>query len=51
MTEHAEVHGNHFRNRAVYVYRLVDDKVVEVVTLDRDRVDAAAFWAAVSRSS
>jgi ketosteroid isomerase-like protein len=48
MAEHAEVQGHRFENRAVYVYRLVNDKVVEIYTLDRDRGSAAEFWRAVS---
>ena len=47
MTERATVRGHEFENRAVYLYRLRDDKIVEVTTLDRDRAMAATFWAAV----
>lgn len=47
MTERATVRGQEFENRAVYLYRLRDDKIVEVTTLDRDRAKAATFWAAV----
>jgi len=48
MTERADVQGHQFENRAVYVYRLVNDKIVEIFTLDRDRGSAAEFWQAVS---
>ena len=47
MTERADVDGHHFENRAVYLYRLEHDVIVEVTTLDRDRDAAAAFWLAV----
>ena len=47
MTERARVRGHDFENRAAYLYRLRDDKVVEVVTLDRDRSAAAGFWSAL----
>jgi len=47
MTERATVKGHAFENRAVYVYRLRDGKIVEVTTHDRDRHAAKAFWAAV----
>ena len=47
MTERAVVKGHHFENRAVYLYRLEDDKIVEVSTLDRDRAAAERFWANV----
>jgi ketosteroid isomerase-like protein len=48
MTERAEVRGHSFENRAVYLYRLQDDKVVEVVSLDRDRTAAAGFWSSLN---
>ena len=48
MTERATVRGHQFENRAVYVYQLRDDKIIEVATLDRDRAAAADFWAAVT---
>ena len=48
MTERADVKGHHFENRAVYVYRLENDKIVEITTLDRDREAAARFWDSVS---
>jgi ketosteroid isomerase-like protein len=47
MTERATVDGHQFENRAVYVYRLANDRIVEVSTHDRDRDAAKAFWAAV----
>jgi ketosteroid isomerase-like protein len=40
MTERAGVRGHHFDNRAVLLYRLRDDKIVEVVTLDREWCDS-----------
>jgi ketosteroid isomerase-like protein len=49
MTERADVDGHHFENRAVYLYRLEHDRIVEVATLDRDRAAAADFWSAVPR--
>lgn len=48
MTERADVNGHQFESRAVYLYRLENDRIVEVATLDRDRAAAATFWAAVA---
>ena len=47
MTERATVEHHEFENRAVYVYRLDNGKIVEVTTLDQDRAEARSFWSAV----
>jgi ketosteroid isomerase-like protein len=49
ITERASVNGRPLENRAVYVYRLADDKIVEVTTYERDNATALRFWKAAGK--
>jgi ketosteroid isomerase-like protein len=49
ITERATVNGRSIDNRAVYVYRLADDRIVEVTTYERDNAAALRFWKAAGK--
>jgi ketosteroid isomerase-like protein len=51
LIERSAKNGFEFENRAVWIARFEGDKVVEVITVDLDRDDALAFWAAVADGS
>ncbi len=40
--------GHEYENRAVWVCRFADDRIVEVLTVDLDRDAALEFWASAT---
>ena len=45
--EHGTARGQRFDNRALYLMRIRDGHYTELRTMDTDRENIAAFWAAV----